>query len=169
MWARFPSRETECNPTPAVVQDISTLTCGCPLSPHLGRFFSSLFLSHLDAPPSQRHVLRHANFNDHGRRMIPYTNMAMLPEAKVYLIANSVLVLVTLLVVALRVVSRVLAGSKLGWDDYFTLLAVPQGIVMLVLQGLCKSHDIVRISMNIRLNSYLRDCCRSWLPVVGDW
>ncbi|KAI8170235.1 hypothetical protein K4K49_000179 [Colletotrichum sp. SAR 10_70] len=78
----------------------------------------------------------HANFNDHGRRMIPYTNMAMLPEAKVYLIANSVLVFVTLLVVALRVVSRVLAGSKLGWDDYFTLLAVPQGIVMLVLQGL---------------------------------
>ncbi|KAK2772139.1 integral membrane protein [Colletotrichum kahawae] len=68
--------------------------------------------------------------------MIPYTNMAMLPQAKVYLIANSVLVFVTLVVVALRVVSRVLAGSKLGWDDYFTLFAVPQGIVMLVLQGL---------------------------------
>lgn len=87
--------------------------------------------------------------------MIPYTNMAMLPEAKVYLIANSVLVFVTLLVVALRVVSRVLAGSKLGWDDYFTLLAVPQGIVMLVLQGLCKSHDIVCVSMNIHLNYVL--------------
>ncbi|KAI8258562.1 hypothetical protein K4K56_007023 [Colletotrichum sp. SAR 10_98] len=90
----------------------------------------------------------HANFNDHGRRMIPYTNMAMLPEAKVYLIANSVLVFVTLLVVALRVVSRVLAGSKLGWDDYFTLLAVPQGIVMLVLQGLCLGYQLSEIGDN---------------------
>ncbi|WYZ42164.1 hypothetical protein EsH8_V_001059 [Colletotrichum jinshuiense] len=62
--------------------------------------------------------------------------MAIVPEAKAYLIANSVVALITVVVVALRVVSRILAGSKLGWDDYFTLLAVPQGIALLVIQGL---------------------------------
>ncbi|TEA20997.1 hypothetical protein C8034_v007457 [Colletotrichum sidae] len=61
--------------------------------------------------------------------------MAVLPKVKAYLVANSLLAFVTMVVVALRVVSRLLAGSKLGWDDYFTLLAVPQGIAMLALQG----------------------------------
>lgn len=67
-----------------------------------------------------------------------YTKMPIVPQASAYLIANSVVAFVTVLVVALRVVSRVLAGSRLGWDDYFTLLAVPQGIALLVIQGLCK-------------------------------
>ncbi|KAI3557174.1 integral membrane protein [Colletotrichum abscissum] len=71
-----------------------------------------------------------------------YTKMPIVPQASAYLIANSVVAFVTVLVVALRVVSRVLAGSRLGWDDYFTLLAVPQGIALLVIQGLWTSAGL---------------------------
>ncbi|KAJ0136836.1 hypothetical protein CTA2_2117, partial [Colletotrichum tanaceti] len=56
--------------------------------------------------------------------------------AAAFLIANSVAAFLTAAVVALRVVSRVLAGSRLGWDDYFTLLALPQAIGVLVIQGI---------------------------------
>lgn len=83
-------------------------------------------------------VSHEASFETRIQRRYTYTAMAIVPEAKAYLIANSVVALITVVVVALRVVSRILAGSKLGWDDYFTLLAVPQGIALLVIQGLCK-------------------------------
>ncbi|TIC90444.1 hypothetical protein CH35J_011826 [Colletotrichum higginsianum] len=62
--------------------------------------------------------------------------MKMPTTAAAFLIANSVVAFLTAAVVGLRVVSRVLAGSKLGWDDYFTLLALPQAIVVLVIQGI---------------------------------
>ncbi|KAF6804365.1 integral membrane protein [Colletotrichum plurivorum] len=89
--------------------------------------------------------------------MYPYTKMAVLPEIEAYLIANSVIVFLTVVVVALRVVSRLLAGSKLGWDDFFTLLAMPQGIAMLVLQGLCKYSQAVCIVFRRDANILFRD------------
>ncbi|TQN70370.1 hypothetical protein CSHISOI_05166 [Colletotrichum shisoi] len=65
------------------------------------------------------------------------TRSTKLPTAAAaFLIANSVAAFLTAAVVGLRVVSRVLAGSKLGWDDYFTLLALPQAIGVLVIQGI---------------------------------
>lgn len=101
--------------------------------------------------------------------MFPYTKMAVIPEIEAYLIANSVIVFLTVVVVALRVVSRLLAGSNLGWDDFFTLLAMPQGIAMLVLQGLCKCFQTKYVVYKREAKLPFRDNCRSWISVVRDW
>lgn len=64
------------------------------------------------------------------------------------LIANCILVLLTLITVALRIWSRFLSSVKLWWDDYLVLFALPQGIGMLVIQGICKylsSNELVSI------------------------
>ncbi|OHE96854.1 integral membrane protein [Colletotrichum orchidophilum] len=78
--------------------------------------------------------------------------MSLAPHASAYLVANTMVALVTVLVVALRVVSRVLAGSRLGWDDYFTLFAVPQGLALLAIQGLWTSaglgYELSKIGSN---------------------
>ncbi|KAK3313020.1 hypothetical protein B0H66DRAFT_384076 [Apodospora peruviana] len=58
------------------------------------------------------------------------------PLVERHLIVNCVLVFLTLAVVALRIWSRFLSGAKLWWDDYLILFAVPQGIGMLVIQGI---------------------------------
>lgn len=68
-----------------------------------------------------------------------FTPVPILPVVEGRLVGNAVLVGFTLLVVALRIVARLVTGSKLGWDDYLILAAVPQGIGVLVCQGLCKS------------------------------
>jgi hypothetical protein len=59
------------------------------------------------------------------------------PLVSTHLIINCVLLLITLVVVALRIVSRTVTRSLLGWDDYLILMAVPTAIGMLVIQGLC--------------------------------
>lgn len=68
-----------------------------------------------------------------------FTPFPLLLAIKCQLVGNTILVAITVLVVALRVVTRLVTGSKLGWDDYLILAAVPQSIGMLVCQGLCKS------------------------------
>lgn len=70
-------------------------------------------------------------------------NYAIVPMPDVTrsrLIGNVILVAITLFVVSLRILTRLVTGSKLGWDDYFILLCVPQGIGLLICQGLCKYH-----------------------------
>lgn len=62
----------------------------------------------------------------------------VLPIVKTHLIINCVVVLLTLTVVGLRIASRIISGAWLGWDDWLILLSVPQGIGMLIIQGLCK-------------------------------
>lgn len=68
---------------------------------------------------------------------LEYVEFPVLPIVKAHLIINCILVLLTLAVVVLRIVARFDSGIKLWWDDYLILLAVPQGIGMLVIQGLC--------------------------------
>lgn len=70
-----------------------------------------------------------------------FTPVPILPVVESRLVGNAVLVAFTLLVVALRIVARLVTGSRLGWDDYLILAAVPQGIGILVCQGLCESRD----------------------------
>lgn len=70
---------------------------------------------------------------------LDHTLLPILPSIQDRLIGNSILVLVTALVVALRIVARLVTGSKLGWDDYLILATMPQGMGLLVCQGLCKS------------------------------
>lgn len=67
---------------------------------------------------------------------IDYTAFPILPGVEGRLIGNVILVLFTVLVVVLRLVTRRLTGSRLGWDDYLTLACLPQGIGLLVCQGL---------------------------------
>lgn len=60
------------------------------------------------------------------------------PIVKAHFIINCVIVTLTLLVVALRMTSRFITSASLWWDDFLILLSMPQGIGMLVIQGLCK-------------------------------
>lgn len=62
----------------------------------------------------------------------------VLPIVRNHLIINCVIVLLTLVVVSLRIASRIVSGAWLGRDDWLILLSVPQGIAMLVIQGLCE-------------------------------
>lgn len=62
----------------------------------------------------------------------------ILPWVKVQLIVNVVLVFITTLVVALRVFTRRVTGSKLRWDDYLILASLPLNIAMVICEGLCK-------------------------------
>lgn len=71
--------------------------------------------------------------------MASFTPLPLTTEVEAHLIINIILVAATVLVVALRILSRILARSRLGVDDYLTALALPQGVAMVVLQGFCKS------------------------------
>lgn len=73
--------------------------------------------------------------------MVSYNPVPVPAVVKAHLIVNIVVLLLTMSVVGLRIVSRNVAGSKLGWDDYLALLSVPQGIGMIVMQGLCMSQS----------------------------
>ncbi|KAM0458089.1 hypothetical protein ACHAO4_002814 [Trichoderma viride] len=55
---------------------------------------------------------------------------------KNHLIVNCVFVFIALFIVGLRLFARFMSGAKLWWDDYLILFSVPQGIGMLVIQGL---------------------------------
>jgi hypothetical protein len=74
--------------------------------------------------------------------MFDYVVFPLLPIVKTHLIINCVLVFLTLLVVCLRLVSRFVSGAKLWWDDYLILFAAPQGVGMLIIQGLCKCSQL---------------------------
>ena len=70
--------------------------------------------------------------------MFEYLEFPVLPIVKVHLIINCVLAALTVLVVGLRLVARFMSGAGLWWDDYVILLALPQGLGMLIIQGLCE-------------------------------
>ncbi|KAL2179364.1 uncharacterized protein P884DRAFT_195038 [Thermothelomyces heterothallicus CBS 202.75] len=68
--------------------------------------------------------------------MFEYTEFPMLPIVKVHLVINCVLCFLTVSVVGLRLVARFMSGAGLWWDDYLILFALPQGLGMLIIQGL---------------------------------
>jgi hypothetical protein len=69
---------------------------------------------------------------------VEYLPFKVLPIVKAHLIFNCILVLLTSAIVGLRLLARFDSGAKLWWDDYLIILAVPQGMGMLVIQGMCK-------------------------------
>ncbi|KAK5996274.1 hypothetical protein PT974_03028 [Cladobotryum mycophilum] len=58
------------------------------------------------------------------------------PVVQAHLIINCILVSIAVAVVGLRLISRFVSGAKLWWDDFLILLSVPQGVGMLIIQGL---------------------------------
>lgn len=72
--------------------------------------------------------------------MFEYVEFPILPIVKTHLIINCVLAVITLVIIGLRLFARFLTGAGLWWDDYLILFAVPQGMAMVVIQGLCKSN-----------------------------
>ncbi|KAK4152193.1 hypothetical protein C8A00DRAFT_35104 [Chaetomidium leptoderma] len=68
--------------------------------------------------------------------MFDYIEFPTLPIVKVHLIINCVLTFITVTVVGLRIVARFMSGAGLWWDDYLILFALPQGIGMLIIQGM---------------------------------
>jgi hypothetical protein len=74
--------------------------------------------------------------------MFDFVEFPVLPIVKVHLIINCALAFLTVSVVVLRLVSRFTSGAGLWWDDYLIMFALPQGIGMLIIQGLCKHLEI---------------------------
>ncbi|KAL2169101.1 hypothetical protein VTG60DRAFT_6428 [Thermothelomyces hinnuleus] len=68
--------------------------------------------------------------------MIDYIEFPMLPIVRAHLIINCVLCFLTVSVVGLRLLARFVTGAGLWWDDYLILFALPQGLGMLIIQGL---------------------------------
>ncbi|KXX79691.1 hypothetical protein MMYC01_202548 [Madurella mycetomatis] len=68
--------------------------------------------------------------------MLEYVEFPVLPIVKAHLVINCIVALLTTATVGLRVVARFLSGAGLWWDDYLILCALPQGIGMLIIQGL---------------------------------
>ncbi|AEO60131.1 hypothetical protein MYCTH_2309013 [Thermothelomyces thermophilus ATCC 42464] len=68
--------------------------------------------------------------------MFDYIEFPMLPIVRVHLVINCVLAFLTVSVVGLRLVARFVTGAGLWWDDYLILFALPQGLGMLIIQGL---------------------------------
>lgn len=65
-----------------------------------------------------------------------YTPFPVSSSVRASLVINSLVVFVAVLVVILRYTARLVAGARLGWDDYLMLAALPQGIGLLVCLGL---------------------------------
>lgn len=61
-----------------------------------------------------------------------YTPLPVSTELRGSLISNSIVAFVAVLVVILRCIARLVAGARLGWDDYLMLAALPQGLGLLV-------------------------------------
>ncbi|KAL6885976.1 hypothetical protein GGI43DRAFT_388778 [Trichoderma evansii] len=68
----------------------------------------------------------------------------ILPIVKVHLIINCVFVFIAIFVVGLRLFARFMSGAKLWWDDYLILFSMPQGIGMLIIQGLYSPMGVGR-------------------------
>ncbi|KAK4124292.1 hypothetical protein N657DRAFT_680304 [Parathielavia appendiculata] len=68
--------------------------------------------------------------------MFEYVEFPPQPIVKAHLVINSVLALLTVAVVVLRLVARFLSGAGLWWDDYLILFALPQGLGMVIIQGM---------------------------------
>ena len=67
----------------------------------------------------------------------PFKEFPVLPIVSAHLIINCLVTFLAVATVGLRVLTRHNSGAKLWWDDYLIMLAVPQGIGMLVIQGMC--------------------------------
>ncbi|KAK4201726.1 hypothetical protein QBC40DRAFT_323675 [Triangularia verruculosa] len=68
--------------------------------------------------------------------MFEYVEFPILPIVKTHLIINCVLAFITLTIISLRLFARFLTGAGLWWDDYLILFAVPQGMAMVIIQGM---------------------------------
>ncbi|KUI63977.1 hypothetical protein VM1G_10761 [Cytospora mali] len=65
-----------------------------------------------------------------------YVAFPMPNDVRAYLVANCIVQLIVILVVAGRIVSRRLRRVKLSLDDYLIIVAVPQALTLVILQGL---------------------------------
>lgn len=65
-----------------------------------------------------------------------YVTFPMPDDVRAYLIANCIVQLIAILVVAGRIVSRRIRRARLLWDDYLIIAAVPQGLTLVILQGI---------------------------------
>lgn len=91
---------------------------------------------------------------------LEYQTFPIQPLVKAHFVINCVVVAITLTVVILRMVSRFIASAKLGWDDYLILLSMPQGIGMLVIQGMCKSKIVIPYSEVVAHRTRYANGCR---------
>lgn len=87
---------------------------------------------------------------------------------RTHLIVNCVLVFFTLSAVFLRLYSRFKTSANLWVDDYLILLAMPLGITMLAIQGLCDPSFLSAFSPIPALYANLAFVTRcpigSWAP-----
>uniref|UniRef100_A0A0D2YF03 Rhodopsin domain-containing protein n=2 Tax=Fusarium oxysporum TaxID=5507 RepID=A0A0D2YF03_FUSOF len=90
--------------------------------------------------------------------MFDYVYLEPLPIVEAHLIINSILVGIAVMVVGLRVYSRIFSNARLGLDDAFILVAAPLGVGMLIVQGLFVSAQLLSTNLcsyNLRLYAKL--------------
>ena len=68
-----------------------------------------------------------------------YVTFPMPNDVRAYLIANCIVQMMAILMVVGRIASRRLRRVRLSWDDYLIIAAVPQGLTLVVLQGISES------------------------------
>lgn len=86
----------------------------------------------------QQQVKYGSSDNSDGNMALQAVTFPIMTIVKNHLIVNCVFVFIALFIVGLRLFARFMSGAKLWWDDYLILFSVPQGIGMLVIQGLCR-------------------------------
>ncbi|KAH8201472.1 hypothetical protein TruAng_004396 [Truncatella angustata] len=69
--------------------------------------------------------------------MLAVVEFPVLSIVKAHFIVNCILASLAVCAVALRVYIRLAFKTGLGWDDVLILISAPQGVGMLVIQGLC--------------------------------
>ncbi|KAI9155536.1 integral membrane protein [Paramyrothecium foliicola] len=67
---------------------------------------------------------------------VTWNEMPTLPIVQAHFIVVCVVVAIALIAVGLRVMIRITRHANFWWDDWLCFAAVPQGIAMLVIQGL---------------------------------
>ncbi|KAI1074908.1 hypothetical protein F5B20DRAFT_418294 [Whalleya microplaca] len=86
-------------------------------------------------------------------KMSPYVTYPTLPYVRAQLIGACVVAGLALVLVGLRIFSRLYTKVKLWWDDWLALISVPQGIALLVLQGmfaiLGNGYNILDVLTNV--------------------
>ncbi|KAF7533426.1 hypothetical protein G7054_g7075 [Neopestalotiopsis clavispora] len=85
--------------------------------------------------------------------MLAVEEFPVLPIVKAHFIFNCVLTSLAICVVGLRVYTRLAYKTGLGWDDALILISAPQGVGMLIIQGLWLpmgiGYPLTEVAVNI--------------------
>ncbi|KAI0470745.1 hypothetical protein GGR56DRAFT_660360 [Xylariaceae sp. FL0804] len=87
--------------------------------------------------------------------MLDYVRFPTPSEVKAELVVNCIVVFLMVVVISLRIYSRISLRAGLGWDDAFVVMGAPIGIGMLVIAGIWSQigvgYNLEVVAVNIGL------------------